>query len=496
MDERDTVLHEQTVNNEQTTVENPNFVLYTRRWVVLAVFSLVSMSNESIWISLSSITSIVRLYYRVDAITVNWLSMIYLVFLLLVSLSSYFLNKHGLKMTVIVGALLNALGSCFRLAGSSRAGFVFVFIGSTFAAMAQCFLFFIPPRLAAVWFGEHERATASSVGMVLTFSGVALGFLTAVSFVPSSHDFDHGVRLGMWNLLTFQAALCCFLALISFFTIEDAPRTPPSRSQQLLRTESVSRQENKHNGASSSTLNGEEEACNDTMPLIDRKSHDKNGSPGTKSPSQLGFKESIITLMKSKHFHAIWHTYGIYFGVMNAFDTVLNPIITSRYPGKETEIGRIGFVSVLCGTVGMLVCGILIDRTKWYKPVALVCFSVGAILMVLLAVALKYRHSFDWVSALVVLFGTCCHTYISGGLEYAAETTYPVHEGTSSAVLLFLGSLYSISLVYIMDAFVQGGISYLSGFVFAVLYVFGFILTYSVSPPLKRTQADKDSNFS
>ncbi|XP_065066205.1 uncharacterized MFS-type transporter C09D4.1-like [Rhopilema esculentum] len=495
MDERDTVVCEQTVNNEQTIDENSNFVLYTRRWVVLAVFSLVSMSNESIWISLSSITSIVRLYYRVDAITVNWLSMIYLVFLLLVALSSYFLNKYGLRMTVIVGALLNALGSCFRLAGSGRTGFAFVFIGSTFAAMAQCFLFFIPPRLAAVWFGEHERATASSVGMVLTFAGVALGFLTAASFVPSSHDFDHGVRVGMWNLLTFQAALCCFLALVSFFTIKDAPQTPPSRSQQLLRTESGSMEKNRNNGDSCSTLNDEDQAYNDTMPLIDKKSNDENISQETKSPSQLGFKESIITLMKSKHFHAIWHSFGIYFGVMNAFDTVLNSIITSRYPGKETEIGQMGFISVLCGTVGMLVCGILIDRTKWYKPVALVCFSVGAVLMVLLAIALKYHHSFYWLSALVILFGTCCHTYISGGLEYAADTTYPVHEGTSSAVLLFLGSLYSISLVYVVDALVHGGSSYLSGFVFAVLYVFGFILTCSVSPPLKRTQADRDLNF-
>ena len=132
-----------------TECSSEKFVLYKQRWVVLAIFSLISMTNEIIWISLSSITSIVKEYYGVSYVAVNWLSMIYMLFYVFVIVATYVLNTYGLKFTIVIGAALNGLGSCLRLIGTNRDKFVFTFLGNASAAFTQCFILFVPPTLAA-----------------------------------------------------------------------------------------------------------------------------------------------------------------------------------------------------------------------------------------------------------------------------------------------------------------------------------------------------------
>ena len=39
-----------------------------------------------------------------------------------------------------------------------------MFMGNVIGGIGQSFLLFVPPTLSAVWFGEKERATASSIG--------------------------------------------------------------------------------------------------------------------------------------------------------------------------------------------------------------------------------------------------------------------------------------------------------------------------------------------
>ena len=44
----------------------PVIKLYRRRWVMLSIFSLISMMNEVIWIGLGSVASVVQAYYQVS----------------------------------------------------------------------------------------------------------------------------------------------------------------------------------------------------------------------------------------------------------------------------------------------------------------------------------------------------------------------------------------------------------------------------------------------
>ena len=162
--------------------------------------------NNVTWISLSSITSIVQIYYNVNPIFVECLALVYsLLMSLLLAPSSYFLNRFGLRLTVIIGEMVNALGSCTRLLGSGTNGFVLVFVGSCFCGLSHASLLFLPPHIAAVWFGEHERTVGSSIGMFISSSGIGIGFLLASFFVSEVRANESEIGYGMRNLLMFEA---------------------------------------------------------------------------------------------------------------------------------------------------------------------------------------------------------------------------------------------------------------------------------------------------
>ena len=489
------------------------YKLYKWRWVVLGLFSLISMSNEIIWISLSSITSIVKDYYRVDSVAVNWLSLIFLLLYVFVIGSSYVLDKYGLKVTIIVGAFLNAIGSCLRAMGANRDGFTLAFLGNTFAALAQCFIIFIPPRLAAVWFGDSERATASSIGVLMNMLGVAVGFLLG-TIVPSSKNMNDDVRQGMHRLLVSQAVFCTILAVASFFLIKKEPPTPPSRSQEMVLK--IKRQDFVKEIVDSSeddleTSNNTESwnvnsAINEGAHNTETSFFFQEDNPdvtklikGTKdSKFEIShvpsFGESILLVVKDKSFHLISQAYGIATGQVAVYNTLLNEMVISKYPGREKEIGYMGFAAGVCGLFGILFSGIILDRTKRYKTLSIIIFASCAFLMLIFTLLLEYYKNFVALFISFCAFGLFSYAYIFAGLEHAAELTYPVPEGTTSAMLFLFLNIYGIILTNIIGIGVRRGGGQIGGFVMFVGYMVSLVLISFVSGPLKRSQVDQRSS--
>ena len=493
-----------TQNNATSNDRNSEFTLYRHRWVILAVFSFVSMTNEVIWISLSSIASIVKVYYNVSYTAVNWLSMIYMLFYVFVVVAVYTLNRYGLKTTIVTGAALNACGSWLRFAGVGRNGFANVFVGSALAALGQCFLLFIPPRLAAAWFGDHERSTASAVGMLITLSGVAVGFLTAGTIVPSSKDLDGAVRKGMFNLLVSQAAFSSILLFTALFVVEDHPPTPPSRSQALLwklsdkdlmakllqdspedSTEDLVSQSD-----SEATRNKTRTATDSNLETenADEKSSLINANNQPKVPNLL---KTLEILGKDMSFHLITQAYGLYFGQGMAFNTILNEMVTPKHPGKERLIGFMGFTSILCGLVGIYLGGIWLDKTHKYKIFSGAIFIACAISMLSFTVILTYHDSFAFLFVSCGIFGFFSFPFISAGLEYAAEITYPISEGTTSGILCLVGSMYGIGLVYLVEDIIRKYGSDIGGYVMAGSYGVALVMVILINAPLKRTNVEE-----
>ena len=70
------------------------YTVYSRRWLVLAMFVLYSASNAFQWTQLVIITSILEKYYNISTLAVYWTSMIYMVlYIPLIFPASWFLER-------------------------------------------------------------------------------------------------------------------------------------------------------------------------------------------------------------------------------------------------------------------------------------------------------------------------------------------------------------------------------------------------------------------
>jgi len=463
-----------------------DLVLYKRRWLVLAVFSLISMTNEVIWISLSSITSIVKEYYDVSYIAVNWLSMIYMLFYIFVILAAYVLEKQGLKYTIVIGATLNGLGSCLRLIGANRDGFVFTFLGNASAALVQCFILFVPPTLAATWFGEKERATASAIGVLMNMLGVAIGFLMGGTMVPASKDYNGVVRHGMFNTLVAQAVFCSFMVICCVILVKNSPETPPSMSQVLL----LKRKQNSELRKQRKNKVEAEKMITEKV-IFTASTNSTEFSTHSSEDHHLGFIQSLKILSRDVNFHLVAQSYGFYFGLFAAYNTVLNQMCTVHYPGKEEQIGLMGFTSVILGLFGIFLAGLWLDKTKRYKFISIGTFACCTISLFVFTILLVYGGSFVAVFISFCIFGFFSYPFMTVGLEHAAEVTYPISEGITSGILLLLGNMYGIILTFIVGAIIEKGRSDIAGYIMTLLYLIGLGTVVLMKGELKRLQADR-----
>ena len=139
------------------------------------------MTNEVLWIIPGSVATTIKNYFEVNYTSINWLGMMSSIFTPAIVLALYVLNKYGLRVVIVAGALINTIESSIKLIGYTRNGYILQLIGSGFGGVGQAFLFFLPPTLAATWFGKTERVRASAIAMFMNMLGIALGFVTYLS---------------------------------------------------------------------------------------------------------------------------------------------------------------------------------------------------------------------------------------------------------------------------------------------------------------------------
>ncbi len=81
-------------------------------------------------------------------------------------------------MTIIVGSLIQAVGSICKIIGlelatpatdadttANNASFPIVFIGQVLCACAEAFLLGLPAQIAGVWFSKSEVPIATAIGV-------------------------------------------------------------------------------------------------------------------------------------------------------------------------------------------------------------------------------------------------------------------------------------------------------------------------------------------
>lgn len=152
--------------------KNRVIALDPKRWIVLAVFSLITLLSAFNWIEYNIVQDAIIFYYnqslpddeaqKIDA--VNWFSMVYMLcYIPLIFPTMFLLDRKGLKLSCTLGILLTFIGSCIKCAAVRQDLFLVAMFAQTICAIAQAFTLGIPARVSALWFGHKEIGLATSV---------------------------------------------------------------------------------------------------------------------------------------------------------------------------------------------------------------------------------------------------------------------------------------------------------------------------------------------
>lgn len=140
--------------------------VYKRRWMIVFLFSVYSLSNAYQWIQYGIISNIIMKFYNVEAFAVDWLSMIYmLTYIPFIFPVTWLLDKKGLRITALIANVLNCTGTWIKVASAKPTLFWMAMLGQFASSLAQVFILGMPSRLASVWFGANEVSTACSIGV-------------------------------------------------------------------------------------------------------------------------------------------------------------------------------------------------------------------------------------------------------------------------------------------------------------------------------------------
>ncbi len=200
--------------------------VYGYRWVVLALFMLVTAANQLGWITFAAITSETAAFYGATDLAVGLLSLSFMAVYVLIFLpSAWAIDSLGLRASVTIGAALTALGALGR--GIFAGSFAAVFLFQVAIAVGQPFMLGAITKMAAQWFPPQERATASGLGTLAIYLGILVGVVVTPVLLGA---------VGMRGMLLTWGAASTVAALAFASLARERPPTPPSPAGSLARS--------------------------------------------------------------------------------------------------------------------------------------------------------------------------------------------------------------------------------------------------------------------
>ncbi|BES98347.1 Major Facilitator Superfamily [Nesidiocoris tenuis] len=361
-----------------------NIKVYKRRWWMLGIFIAFSASNAFQWAQYAVVENVIVDYYQINPLWIEWTALSYafnLTFLILPT--AWILEKYGMRNLALIASWLNAGGATLKIFSSSRDSFAIAFVGQWMVAVGQ--LGYFPSRVAALWFGKDEISTACSLGIFGNQIGVAIGFLLPPMIIKMNEDKAvTGEQITFVNYLV--AGACIVVHGFIYFCFEDAPKLAPSKA------------------------------------ALER------------NKEKVDFKGTLSRLIKHRGYLYLLFVYGTNMGVFCAVTTLLNRIVLTYFPDATEHIGRIGLVTLICGIVGSIWTGVLLDKIGRYADVSLAISIGGAVTSLSLCLVVD-KGSILLVYVVYAGIGFFMTGYFTVGFETAAEITYPENEGTTSGIL-------------------------------------------------------------
>ncbi|GFU32113.1 feline leukemia virus subgroup C receptor-related protein 1 [Trichonephila clavipes] len=447
-----TSCNEKTVENGEKSLRKQSCAaevrLFKRRFLMLFLFAMCSMMNGFPQFQYTVVADIVSCYYHASLNDINWTCVVYMVvFLPLVFPVMYLMDKKGLKVTLIIGAVLNCLGSWVQCFSFSPDRYIVIMACQTIYAFGQVFVLSLPPFIAGVWFGAAEVGLACAMGVFGNQLGIALGFIIPPSIMTNDCTDKVDISYELSVIGYPMAAINTVILIVIVFFFQEKPNAFPSIAQAT-----------------------------------------KNSSE-----TETDYGKSLKKLFCDTPFVLLLLGYGLLTGTYFAMSTIMNEMVLIHFPGEEVDAGWMGAIMVFAGMIGSIILGALLDKTHKFKSISLVMFVLSFFLMVGYTFLIQLERI--WIQFLFfTLLGFIMTGYLPAGFDFGAEITYPEPEAMSASLLNASTQIFSIILTNISSPLLQAYGDFFSNVFFCACLLVGIVVMACIKCELKRTNADKEQN--
>jgi sugar phosphate permease len=193
------------------------YKIYPYRWVVLAVFMLVNVTIQILWISYAPITGPAAHFYGVDDLQIGLLSMVFMIAFIPLSIPvSWVIDTYGFRLAVSIGAILMGIFGILR--GMAGANYTLVLWSTIGIAATQPFLLNTWTKVPANWFALEERATAVGLVTLASLVGTALGMILTPMLMES---------MAIPTIQLYYGGIAAVSAVLFVALSRETPPTPP-----------------------------------------------------------------------------------------------------------------------------------------------------------------------------------------------------------------------------------------------------------------------------
>ncbi len=213
-------------------MEDQGVKLYPYRWMVLAVFMLINVMVQALWICYAPVATLAASAYGVKREDIDLLANLFMLIYLVVSLpASWAIDTYGFKKAVGFGALL--MGGFGLLRAVFPTNYTVAVVGSIGISVGQPFLMNAFTKFAAIWFPQKHRATITGVIFLAVFLGIGLGEVLGPGLV-STCGFA-----GMQLTYGIASAASALLFLVLARSAPPTPASPPGEEVRALVLDSL-----------------------------------------------------------------------------------------------------------------------------------------------------------------------------------------------------------------------------------------------------------------
>ncbi|KAH3745217.1 solute carrier family 49 member 4 protein [Pelomyxa schiedti] len=421
-----------------------------RLWV-LGLFFSVAFMQSNIWMTYGPIAPPAQELYE-DSLSISllaaWGPIMYLPATVL---SSWLMDKTGMKLSMVLNAALVAGGALLRCVSQTPpAGAYFAHIGQIFNALAGPFCMSAPPLLSSIWFPLKVRTSTTAIGALAGNFGIVVCFTTGLFVTKPEH-----VKLLLWG----EAAIAVFLFAFSIFYFPAYPHDDTLRSTCNRYSWTHISPAPSHETASGTpdvelaetgviqvAVVPETPAAviTSASPIVD----DPTTAPivttteattkSSKSASALQFWRDLKTIMLQPAFVVVALACGCTVGMFSGWQAILL-LVLEPLGFTQSQVGWMGFISTFFGIFVGLLSGRIADWTgRTMKPVALTLFaglSLSSLMFCLIVNGIIPTKNIAPAYAIIVILTGFLSSMMPVLYELSVDITYPIAPSTSCSVI-------------------------------------------------------------